>query len=74
MSAAARSVLVFTAPLATATALRRELADVWLKAGALGAAMTEFEALELWEPLVTCYLMRGMPPSPCVGQAFTSHV
>ena len=62
-----RGGLAFTVPLPTAVALRRELADVWLKAGAVGAAISEFEALQLWEPLVTCLLVaRAFPlPWPC---------
>ena len=56
---AKRAELAFTAPLPTTLELRRELADVWLKAGAIGASMEELEAAQLWEPLVTCYLMAG---------------
>jgi hypothetical protein len=59
MTAAARSVLAFTAPSATAAALHKELADVWLKAGALGAAIEALEELQLWESLVTTYMMAG---------------
>lgn len=62
VSEASRAVLAFTAPLPTQLALRKDIADVWIKAGAIGQAMGELESLRLWEPLVTCYLISGVPP------------
>ena len=59
ISEASRAALAFTVPTATAIALRKELADVWLKAGAVGQALEELEALQEWEALVTCYIMAG---------------
>lgn len=60
-----RPELAFMVPLPTIIELRQELADVWLKAGAVGAAMEEFEAIQAWEPLITCYLMAGMCHCSC---------
>jgi hypothetical protein len=72
VSEASRAVLAFTAPLPTQLAVRREIADVWIKAGAIGQAMGELEALQLWEPLVTCYLISGLPQIESM-QVFDDH-
>jgi hypothetical protein len=70
---ASRAILAFTVPTPTIVSLRKELGDVWLKAGALGAAMEEFEALQLWEPLVTTYLMAGAQPVAIAALALALH-
>lgn len=51
--------LAFTAPTPLHAHFRAEVAAVWMKAGQLGQAMAEFEAVEDWERLIGCYMVTG---------------
>lgn len=56
--------LLFTTPVPLHAEFRAEVAAVWMKAGQLGQAMAEFEALENWEKLIGCYMVTGAYPHP----------
>jgi len=45
--------------------LRRELGEQLVSAGMVGAAMTIFEELELWDNLILCYLLLEKKPQVC---------
>ena len=51
--------LLYTTPLPLHCEVRAEIAGVWVKAGMMGQAMQEYEALERWERLVDCYMFCG---------------
>jgi hypothetical protein len=51
--------LLHCVPLPLHSDLRAEVAGVWVKAGMLGQAMAEYEALQRWQPLAECYAAAG---------------
>ena len=58
-TAQARARLAWAAWLPPAASLRREWGEQLLGAGLVGAAMGEFQALELWDALVLCLQLAG---------------
>ena len=58
-TAQGRARLAWVAWLPPAASLRREWGEQLLGAGLVGAAMSEFQALELWDALVLCLQLAG---------------
>lgn len=52
--------------------LRRELGEQLVSAGMVGAAMTIFEELELWDNLILCYLLLEKKPQVCQGTVLST--
>lgn len=51
--------LLYTTPMPLHSDVRAEMAAVWVKAGMMGQAMSEYESLGRWERLVDCYMFCG---------------